>query len=149
MCYQAFYDGMSGGISYELEADLAMPKGIFLLNEFTIPRDIMALIILEGHNHYPLEACGIISGNDIIEKIYPCVNIAVNKYKDFEIAPREQYDTINKIKKDGLRMLGIYHSHTNGPAWPSDNDFKFALKGQYYIITSVKHCPSIRIFNIE
>jgi proteasome lid subunit RPN8/RPN11 len=70
----------------------------------------------------PIEACGMVAGldNQSVE-IYTITNI-LNSPVRFRMAPEEQLNTFIKIDSMGLELIGIYHSHPNGPARPSSTD---------------------------
>jgi proteasome lid subunit RPN8/RPN11 len=41
--------------------------------------------------------------------------------------PKEQLDVFNYMDKKGLDLVGIYHSHPDGPDTPSDTDIDEAF----------------------
>jgi len=74
----------------------------------------------------PEEACGLIAGSpDVMiyqaRIIIPTTNILHSPFS-FKIDPQEQLAAFNKIEADGLELIGIYHSHPNGPDEPSPTD---------------------------
>ena len=38
--------------------------------------------------------------------------------------PQEQIDAFFKIEEAGGKLIGIYHSHPNGPEFPSESDVR-------------------------
>jgi proteasome lid subunit RPN8/RPN11 len=44
----------------------------------------------------------------------------------YEMDPREQFRVMKEIRDAGSSLLGIYHSHPGGPAYPSSIDVEQA-----------------------
>ena len=55
----------------------------------------------------------------------------------FEVDPHDYLYAEKFAEKNGLTLLGIYHSHPNHPAKPSSHDLKQAVPYFSYIILSV------------
>ncbi|HID12037.1 MAG TPA: M67 family peptidase [Candidatus Latescibacteria bacterium] len=52
--------------------------------------------------------------------------------------PKEQIDALKDIRRLGLEMVGIYHSHVASPAYPSKRDIKLAFYPEVsYVIVSL------------
>jgi proteasome lid subunit RPN8/RPN11 len=70
----------------------------------------------------PLEACGLLAGKDgQVQKVFPMRNAARSAVR-FRLDPQEQFDIFSAMEERGLELLGIYHSHPNGPPTPSPTD---------------------------
>jgi len=70
----------------------------------------------------PLEACGLLAGKDEqVQKVFPMRNAARSPVR-FRLDPQEQFDLFNAMEERNLELLGIYHSHPNGPPRPSRTD---------------------------
>jgi proteasome lid subunit RPN8/RPN11 len=95
---------------------------------------------------FPDECCGFVfgsedaSGNRIVTQALPINNSAVeNRKRRFVISPKdymkgEQYAIANDVQ-----LLGIYHSHPNHPAIPSEHDRVAAQPFFSYVIISVQN----------
>ncbi len=71
---------------------------------------------------YPNEACGILAGlNDRVKQVYAMTNARPGP-PHYEMDPEEQFQVMKYIREEGLAMVGIYHSHTGGQAYPSSID---------------------------
>ncbi len=101
-----------------------------------------------GHIHqhaladYPIECCGFLFGNENGNRIITLAKKATNvkegdKKRRFEIAPLDYLAAENYAIEQDLLLLGIYHSHPNHPARPSEHDRVQAVDYFSYIITSV------------
>ena len=85
----------------------------------------------------PNEACAIMAGkNNSIFKVYLTKNIQ-KKPDSFLMAPEEQFKVIKDIRKEKLKMLGIFHSHPDSPAMPSIRDISMAFYPEvvYFILS--------------
>lgn len=96
-----------------------------------------------GERDFPNECVGFLYGEEkngerIINLARPIVNSKEgDQRRRFEISPidymkAEQYALINNTT-----LLGVYHSHPQHPAIPSEHDLKQALPFFSYIIVSV------------
>ena len=95
---------------------------------------------------FPDECCGFMfgredaAGNRIVTQALTINNSAVeNRKRRFVISPKdymkgEQYAIANDVQ-----LLGIYHSHPNHPAIPSEHDRVAAQPFFSYVIISVQN----------
>lgn len=92
---------------------------------------------------YPLECCGFFFGQGDEEKIVEAVRPVSNskegdQRRRFEISPVDYMNAELYAEENGLRLLGVYHSHPDHPARPSEHDRKQAVPFFSYIIISVQ-----------
>lgn len=117
-----------------------------------IKRAISEEIVKHCKEHFPEEACGILAGkNDKIEIAYP-MNNKDRSPESYFMEPMEQLKAMKDIRRQGLEMLAIYHSHTSSQAYPSKKDVELAFYPSVsYVIVSLrdKENPVIRSFKIE
>ncbi|MCM8799435.1 MAG: M67 family metallopeptidase [Candidatus Omnitrophica bacterium] len=99
---------------------------------------------------FPREACGILAGkNKEVKRVYKVTNIEKNPYLFF-MDPKEQLKIMNQINTSGLKILGIYHSHTDGSVYPSTRDIELAFYPKVsYLIVSLKDNLQIKSFKIK
>jgi proteasome lid subunit RPN8/RPN11 len=70
----------------------------------------------------PLEACGLLAGkNERVESTLGIRNSDRSPVR-FRMEPRAQWRAFQRIEAAGLDLVGIYHSHPNGPDVPSPTD---------------------------
>ena len=92
---------------------------------------------------FPDECCGFFFGNESgDERIISEIQIVINaksgdKRKRFEIAPKDYLNAEQFAEEKDLQLLGVYHSHPDHPAVPSERDRLSALPYFSYIIISV------------
>jgi proteasome lid subunit RPN8/RPN11 len=100
---------------------------------------------------YPNEACGILAGQGgLVECVYRMTN-AEPSADFFIMDPQEQFAVMKKIRQEGLLLIGIYHSHTKSPAYPSSKDVSLAYypEAVYLIITLMdRTSPLIKGYTI-
>jgi proteasome lid subunit RPN8/RPN11 len=116
---------------------LKAPAHLFL----TIDNDRLSELVsyVEGTSE---ERCGFLLGHDeasrIVTAVVPALNVAAtDRHLRFEIDPieylrAEQYAAVHQ-----LELLGIYHSHPNTNAIPSETDRREAQPHLSYVILSV------------
>jgi proteasome lid subunit RPN8/RPN11 len=73
-------------------------------------------------NEAPLEACGMLAGvRNRVEAVLPVHNVLLILNR-FRMDSREQYYAFDWIETNGPNLIGIYHSHPNGPLTVSLSD---------------------------
>ena len=82
----------------------------------------------------PKESCGLLAVFDGVEKFWPCKNIAKDEYKFFAIDPEDWAN----CEDQGGKILGVFHSHPDGPSQLSEADTISCEKiGYPYFVYSV------------
>jgi len=82
----------------------------------------------------PLEACGLLAGTlSTVLQVIPVANAARSPVR-FQMEPREQLAALDHIEAGGLELLGIFHSHPDGPGAPSATDIAEAAYPVVYVI---------------
>ena len=105
---------------------------------FKISRSDLQTIIEHCEAAYPNEACGILGGRDgRVEKVY-CMTNARPGPAAYEMDPEEQFRVMKDIREAGLAMVGMFHSHPGGHAYPSSVDVEKA----YWPGTRLPNYPS-------
>lgn len=117
-----------------------------------IPNIIFEQMIEQVKAEAPIEACGILAGSDNrVKKLYKMTN-AERRNDHFMMEPKEQFKVVKDIRRSGLEMLAIYHSHPETPARPSAEDRRLALTPNLtYIIISLQNGdhPIVKGFLME
>ena len=92
---------------------------------------------------FPEECCGFMYGG-IIENYIEVESVSVveNNHPDFKarrflITPEDYMNAEKYADENGLILIGVYHSHPNHPAIPSETDRLAAMPGFTYIIYSI------------
>jgi proteasome lid subunit RPN8/RPN11 len=99
----------------------------------------------------PLEACGLLAGSgERVSRVIPVENVERSRTR-FRMEPRAQVQRLIEIERDGLELLGIYHSHPSGPSGPSPTDrAEAAYPGAAWLIwTPEEGGWSCRAFSLD
>jgi proteasome lid subunit RPN8/RPN11 len=94
------------------------------------------------------EVCGLIGGRDFdhLENVYPVENVALDRCCRFEMSPKGQVDAMRRIRDAGSQWIAIYHSHPNGPAYPSTIDLeRSAYPDLLYLIVAPQQPVSSQV----
>ena len=93
-----------------------------MTDTITMSREFLDEIIFYCKEIYPDEACGLLAGKTgSVEKIYKITNIRHSSF-NYEMDAIEQLRCEKTIRKAGLKIIGIYHSHPTSSAYPSQLD---------------------------
>ena len=103
------------------------------------------LMIQDASNTFPDECCGFFygeedgEGNRIVTEILVVNNAKEgDKKRRFEISSQDYLKGEQYALKKNFQLLGIYHSHPNHPAIPSEQDRVAAQPYFSYIIISIQ-----------
>jgi proteasome lid subunit RPN8/RPN11 len=110
----------------------------------TVSNKAVEIMHRDALDAFPDECCGFMfgqekgEGNRQVTVAYPIHNSAVeNRKRRFEIAPKDYLRGEQYALENDVQFLGIYHSHPNHPAIPSEHDRVAAQPWFSYVIISV------------
>ena len=94
---------------------------------------------------YPEETAGLmlgrIEGGDqrLVERVVPLANRWQDggRERRYRLEPRDLMAAEDQADRDGLAIVGVFHSHPDHPAQPSGFDLEQALPYYSYLITRV------------
>lgn len=114
----------------------------------------------------PLEACGLLAGLDhqgsghasrgegpsadaIVSEVYPTTN-AARSARLYTVRPKELLAADRAAEAAGLSLIGVWHSHTHTPAYPSPTDVAQAPDpAWHYVLVSLADVePVLRSYRI-
>jgi proteasome lid subunit RPN8/RPN11 len=115
------------------------------------------LMTTDAVNTFPDECCGFLFGIEkrddrVITDVLIVNNVKEgDKKRRFEISPKDYMKAEQYAEKNNLQLLGIYHSHPNHPAVPSEHDRVAAQPWFSYVIISVinKDVHTIRSWRLN
>lgn len=122
----------------------AQACGIEVATVVTATAPVLAVVASAARQSYPDECCGFLFGrwnsaSAEITSARPVPNVREeNRRRRFEITPVHFAEAEAYAEKHGLDLLGVYHSHPDHPAEPSQYDLERALPGFLYLIVSVR-----------
>ncbi|MFL5773322.1 MAG: Mov34/MPN/PAD-1 family protein [Flavisolibacter sp.] len=122
-----------------------------------ITKDALNSMKDDAVHTYPDECCGFIFGNEGYDNRHITSILVVNNSKDgdkrrrFEIAPRDYLNAELYAEQNEVVLLGVYHSHPESSAIPSETDRLSAQPFFSYIILSVlnRHIDDIRSWRLN
>jgi proteasome lid subunit RPN8/RPN11 len=120
-----------------------MKLGIASATPLRIADSALADIDAAARAQYPHEACGLLVGGEspratVIERVEPARNLAVDRLADrYLLDPDDFHAADAAARRDGLDIVGIWHSHPDHPARPSPTDLQAAWPGYSYLIVSL------------
>lgn len=101
-------------------------------------------LIEDAVNTFPDECCGFLFGTEDNNGVRIITQMLVvdnskegDKRRRFEISPFDYMRAEQQALDNNLSLLGVYHSHPNHPAVPSEHDRKAAQPYFSYLIISV------------
>ena len=111
----------------------------------TLPAALRAAIASHGEADHPEECCGLMlgtfgeDGRKVVRELLPISNAreAEARHNRFLIGPTDMLRGERHARGLGLDIVGIYHSHPDHPARPSQFDLDHAWPVFSYIIVSV------------
>jgi len=111
----------------------------------------------QGRNGYPLECCGFLLGvwggeERQVLRLLTADNEHGESPRNRYLIPPEAYLRAEQLaEREGIEVVGFYHSHPDAPARPSEFDRTHALPGVSYVIVSVRNGEpgDIRSFSLS
>ncbi|HTD47963.1 MAG TPA: M67 family metallopeptidase [bacterium] len=106
------------------------------------PRQVTA-IRHHGEADYPAEACGLIGGavegdRKVALQLVPLANQRTDSARNrYLIDPMSFRRAQERLDRDGLEVIGVYHSHPDHPPAPSAFDREHAWPWLSYVIVGV------------
>jgi proteasome lid subunit RPN8/RPN11 len=91
-----------------------------------IPRHAWEQMRQDVARRAPEEACGLIAGRRmggrLVANLLFITTNQLHSATRFRVDPHEQLAAFNQMESQGLELVGIYHSHPQGPDEPSITD---------------------------
>lgn len=110
----------------------------------TIQPTAQELLLQDAVKAFPDECCGFLFGreDEAGQRIITAIQVVDNakegdKRRRFVIAPLDYIRAEQYADESGQTLLGVYHSHPNHPAIPSEHDRVAAQPFFSYVIVSV------------
>ena len=99
----------------------------------------------------PEEACGVLAGDSEgnILRVF-CMENAAHSSTFYTMDSGEQFRVFDEIRREGLELVAIFHSHPHSPAVPSMKDLELAFypDSVYLIVSLMDDVPECHAFTI-
>ena len=112
----------------------------------SISKELLQEMIVHSEETFPNESCGFFFGNNseggnkTVTDILQVVNAKEgDQRRRFYISPKDYMKAERYAEDRGIELLGVYHSHPNHPAIPSEHDRVAAQPIFSYFILSVQN----------
>jgi proteasome lid subunit RPN8/RPN11 len=108
-----------------------------------IPPDVRAELERWIATGYPHETCGLMIGTQDgdavkVRRVVQAANLNEERAHDrYELDPQAMMTADAAARAEGLDVVGVWHSHPDHPARPSETDRSKAWEGWSYVIVSV------------
>ncbi|HTW09725.1 MAG TPA: M67 family metallopeptidase [Acidimicrobiales bacterium] len=120
-----------------------------------LPRSCWYRIVAHCLDWLPLEACGLLAGMvqpgqpARVDEVYPASN-AERSARVYTVEPRDLLRADRAAEAAGLTVVGVWHSHTHTPAYPSPTDIAQAPDPDWhYLLVSLSDSePVLRSYRI-
>jgi proteasome lid subunit RPN8/RPN11 len=113
------------------------------------------LLVKTATTALPNECCGLLLGkhhDGVVDEVIILPNIAQQPKTHFEIDPLALLKTFQRIEREGLTWLGVFHSHPRTPPIPSPQDIRMAEvhypQVVQVIISLQNHQPRLKAWSI-
>lgn len=110
-----------------------------------IRSDDLQGIEAHGEKTYPNEGAGFLFGQEdgeqlFIEAIDPVENRRESEaqFNRYEVSPEDFIQAETKAAQLGLDLIGVFHSHPDHPAQPSQFDLDHAMPNFCYLISAIE-----------
>ena len=111
-----------------------------------LDNDVQKIIVQHAVDTYPDECCGFLYGSEDSNgrRIITLARAVTNakegdKRRRFEISPQDYIAAEKYAEEQQMELLGVYHSHPDHPAIPSEHDRAAAQPFFSYLIISVNN----------
>jgi [CysO sulfur-carrier protein]-S-L-cysteine hydrolase len=143
-----------------------------------LPMPLWERVVAHCLDGFPLEACGLLAGQERpgpdgpspgtqatagpgtgtwaspgtgtwVGAVYPTAN-AARSARLYTVEPRDLLKADRTAEAAGLSLIGVWHSHTHTPAYPSPTDINQAPDpGWHYVLVSLRDPePVVRSYRI-
>ena len=115
-----------------------------------LPQALWDRVVAKCLDELPWEACGLLAGaGDRVHEVYPARN-AARSARVYTVEPVDLLRADRAAEASGIALLGVWHSHTHTPAFPSPTDLAQAPDpGWHYVLVSLSDAePVLRSYRI-
>jgi len=137
---------VDGGDAAEARDVLGMEQPLL------IPGEIRRALLAHSGWVYPNEGCGLLAGNETRISLAFCLTNRVHSRTRYTIDPREYFGAMRYAERQGLSIVGAWHSHPDGDATMSNTDIAASPGGSWVTLIVGNLAPAdaaVRAFRTE
>lgn len=114
----------------------------------TLPASCLDALVAEAMAAAPREACGLLIGRgQEVRRIVPARNVDASPAR-YTIDPADHFSALREARREGLAVIGAYHSHPAGPPEPSPTDRAEATPEFVYMIVGLAPAPAVAAWRL-
>lgn len=110
-----------------------------------LPKGLLAEIQSQAEAGYPQEICGFLLGSQdadtsefVAEELQPAANRRTDEPRRRYLIDPDEYRAVERrAARQDREIIGVYHSHPDAPARPSEYDRELAWPNCAYLIAAV------------
>ena len=108
------------------------------MEEWSATPAVLDGITAHAMRERPHECCGLLIGTGgTIVSLHESTNTAAQPCTRYTIDPADHFAAIRRARREGLEVVGAYHSHPGTPAVPSATDRAEAFPDFLFVIVSL------------
>lgn len=113
-----------------------------------IPAAAANAVLAHAVRDVPREACGLLVGTGTaVVRLAPATNADASAMR-YAIPADQHFAAVRAARRDGLHVIGAYHSHPHGAAVPSTTDTAEAFSGFVFLIAGLVPEPHLRAWHL-
>lgn len=113
-----------------------------------VPDAVVREILAHCRQAAPAEACGLLVGRGRhITRAVPTENADASPTR-FAIPPDAHFAALRAARREGLEVIGAFHSHPHSPAVPSATDRDAAFPDFLVLIATLVAPPAVRAWSL-
>ena len=116
------------------------------MDKLFIPKEISENILEHVRAKYPEEACGLLAGHENKISLEFLITNHLHSPVKYSMDPMELYQALENIEANQFDLLGIFHSHPEGPSRPSETDIKEFL---YPGVSTIICYPELNVWKMK
>ena len=117
-----------------------------------VPDEIRRAMLAHSAWGYPEEACGLLAGDELGISMVFCLTNRLHSRTRYTIDPREYFGAMRYAEREGLSIVGAWHSHPDGDATMSGTDIAASPGGNWVTLVVGNLAPAdaaIRVYRTE
>jgi len=113
-----------------------------------IAANLLTGLVSAARDAAPREACGLLVGRGReVVRVVPARNADPSPTR-YTVAPEDHFAALRAARRDGLDVIGAWHSHPAGTPEPSASDTAEATVDLVYLIVGLQPEPAVAAWRL-